>query len=148
MKIVQASTKRVYEVEGKPVLRVLSSGIKLTDFMMKAMGLSKGDKVSYAEDEDDNNKLYLFKTDGESGSILGSTKAFTNSGLLAKLKVKAGAVDLKIKGGNHIVSVMDAEGVESDGVMYFGINTPTVEYGDDTETADEPSIATEGDEFE
>lgn len=131
MKIVQASTKRVYENEQKPMIRLLSSGIKLTDFMMEAMGLATGDKVSYAKDEEDGDRLYLFKT--EEGSILGKNKAFTNSGLAAEFKRKADSISLKIKGGNAIIFTMDEEGTESDGVTYFGMDFDEVVKGDDSE---------------
>ena len=133
MKIVQASGKRVYEIEGKPVLRALSSGIKLTDYMMEAMGLVQGDKVSYAQDADDSNRIYLYKTDGESGSILGATKAFTNAGLMSKLKMAANAPALETKGGHHIVFLMDTDATEFDGVDYFGLTFSKVELGSEDE---------------
>ena len=131
MKIVQASTKRVYEVEQKPMIRLLSSGIKLTEFMMDAMSLEVGDRLSYAKDEDNEDRLYIFKS--EEGSIIGKNKAFTNSGLIAEMKRKASSIDLEIKGGNNIVFTMDEEGTEADGVDYFGLDFSKVVLGGDDE---------------
>jgi hypothetical protein len=135
MKIVQASTKRVYEVEGKSIVRVLSSGIKLTDTVMRNMGLVAGDRIFYAEDEDDNMRIYLYKSD--EGSIIGKNKAFTNTGLSSKLKAKANAINLEIKGGNHIVFDIDTTPSEYEGVSYFGLTFNEVKLGETSEEIEE-----------
>lgn len=141
MKIVQASIKKVYEIEGKSVLRLLSGGIKLTDAIMKNMGLSAGDKVSYAEDEDDNGRVYIFKN--AEGSTVGANKKFANTGLSNILKNIAGVPNLEIKGGNNIIFDMDTEATDAgDGVAYFGLTLKEVILAKETSTEDVTEPAT------
>ncbi len=99
MAIVQAKNKKEYAIENQSVLRLLSTGIKLTNAVLKSIGLNPKDKVNYAYD-DVTGELFIFK--GTEGSTLGETKTFTNSGL--KNALLALAKGKKIEGTDGVVS--------------------------------------------
>jgi hypothetical protein len=122
MGIVVASTKKVYASDEKPMLRLLSSGIKLSAKTMKDMGLEAGDKVNFAED-DESGEIYLLKSaakgdeDGQ-GNVLGSNKCFTNTALWVKLATQAGDAAFEAGSGRSISFSMATEGIEG---TYFEI---------------------------
>lgn len=127
MAIIKATSKKQYAIESEPLLRILASGIKLTDEVMKRLKVKAGSKdkngkgvpgdtVNYAYDTE-TGKVYIYNADkDEAGSILGANKTFTSTGLkthLMKLAKDApifrdgettGKVttDMDIKGGVQI----------------------------------------------
>lgn len=131
--IVQASNKKQYAIEQKPLLRILASGLKFTDESMRILGLKAKDTVNYAYD-DESGAVYLYKAD--EGSTIGDNKTFTNTGFksaLLKLAtgnaiIKDGATsdekvsqDTEIKGGLQIRFEVAESPTTQDGVAYHAI---------------------------
>jgi hypothetical protein len=149
MKLVQASTKRVYENEKKPMIRVISSGIKLTDLMVQKLGLNlKGEPaertVNYATDQE-TGKLYLYKS--TEGATVGTNKCFVSSGLKGDMLLQANSSQLKVKGGIQVIFSMDVEGTEVDGTTYFGMSFERVEESSDDEDQASPSTSDDDDDL-
>ena len=69
MKLVQANTKKTYELEKLPVCRLMSQGIKLSEAVISMMDINTSDdderKINYAVDEDESsnthNQIFLYK---------------------------------------------------------------------------------------
>ena len=114
MAIIKATNKKQYAIEQKSLVRILASGIKLTEASMKAMDLKKGDKVNYGTDDTDGT-LVLYKS--EEGAVIGGNKTFTSQGFKSELLALANgaaimqdgkattekvSLDTKVKGGLQI----------------------------------------------
>jgi hypothetical protein len=154
MKLVQANTKKTYELEKLPIVRLMSQGIKLSETVASAMGIDTSDddnrKINYAIDEDESsstfNQIFLYK-DG-AGRTIGSNNCFVNSGLKADMLTRAGVPGLDVKGGNQVHFTV-GEGLDVEGTSYFPITfSKVVEAKDDSaeETASE-SAEPVSDEF-
>ena len=141
MQIIKASSGREYGVEKLPLLRAMSSGLKLTTKVMDNLGLEVGSKLSYGRDKE-TGKLYLYVTDGESGNIIGKNKAFTNAGLLAEMTNASGQPGLVVNGQTHLIFTVAESPVNFEGTDYYEIVFSRV----DTDTKEEASTEVESNE--
>lgn len=121
MALVRKSSKKVYVTETLPLLRLLSSGIKLSERTIKDMGAKAKDMLQWAED-DSTGEVYLYLAqEGEKGNVLGSNGTFSNSGLSAKLKDMAGEPSIDVKGGVAIWFDVATTPREEEGIEFFQI---------------------------
>ena len=127
MALVKASKTKSYEVDKLPMLRVLSSGIKISKRTASDMGISAGDRLQYAKD-DETNDIYIFAgNDEDGGSTLGKTLAVSNKGLESDLKMIANVPTFEVKGGNAIHFTVATEGVLVDDTEFFLLTFKKVE---------------------
>ena len=151
MKLVQANTKKTYELEKLPVCRLMSQGIKLSEAVVSMMDIDTDNdderKVNYAIDEDASsstyNQIFLYK-DG-AGRTIGSNNCFVNSGLKADMLVRANAASLDVKGGNQVHYTVGA-GVEMDGVSYFPLFFSKVVLAKDSDESETEAVSVESDD--
>ena len=138
MGIVVASTKKVYANDEKPMLRLLSSGIKLSAKTMSDMGLEAGDKLNYAEDAEEG-KIYILKSaskddeDGQ-GNVLGKNKCFTNTALWVKLSTQAGDPAFEAGNGKNAVFSVATDAVDG---TYFEVIGGSISSSDEKAEAAE-----------
>lgn len=150
MAIRKAEIKKEYALESQSLIRVLASGLKLTTAVMKNMGLKAGvaqekdketkavvvegkpgDYIHFAQD-DEANKLYLYKAAEGAGSVIGSTKSFTNTALKMELMKRASgspivngegvvAIDTPIKNNLQIRFSVSETPVNEGGVDFYEV---------------------------
>lgn len=155
MALKKATTKKVYAADQLSILRILSSGIKLSKAVADKMEVSfdNDSKIQFAKD-DETNKIYIFApvTEEDGGSKLGRNNCFTSSQLDIELRKMANAVDLEVKGGTAIYfNVAEEALVEGEDSFYeltFNkIVTKDEEGEEDEETVEENTTAEEDLEF-
>ena len=141
MKLVQANTKKTYELEKLPVCRLMSQGIKLSEKVVSMMDIDTSNdderKVNYAIDEDESsptfNSIFLYKD--VAGRTIGANNCFVNSGLKADMLVRANAASLNVKGGNQVHYTV-GEAVVMDGASYFPLTFSKIALAKDSEEAE------------
>ena len=136
MALVKASAGKSYKADSTPLVRLMSTGIRISKKTASDMGLAVGDKIQYAQD-DETNELYLFKGNEEDGgNVLGKNFAFSNTGLDSKMKSIANVPHLEIKGGTSIHFAVATEGMEVEGTSYFALTLLKVEKADSEDSED------------
>lgn len=122
--IKNAENKKQYAIEATRLLRVLSSGFKLTDVLVKSLGINPGSKegINWAEDEE-AGKIYVYKPSDDSGSVVGKNKTFTNTSFKSALLKAAGqAANFEVKGGVQVRFEVAEIPTTANGLSYFEVN--------------------------
>jgi hypothetical protein len=135
MKLIKGASGRQSKIETSSKLRILASGLKITQEVVNNMGV-----VLPVKGEDDGERTYIhYATDGETGDIyiyvgskeegnlVGANQCFSNNGLKHAMLKAAGLDDnFDIKGGNSVIFEVAKEGQELDGTTYFKITFESV----------------------
>ena len=130
MALVRKSSKKVYVTETLPLLRLLSSGIKLSQKVMDDMGAKAKDMVQWAEDDETGEVFVYVAEEGEKGNVLGSNGTFSNSGLMARLKQEAGEPTLSVKGGTSVWFTVGTP-ITDEGISFFPLTFDQIKKKDD-----------------
>lgn len=153
LKLVKREAKRTPAIESTRTLRILSGGIKLSDLLVKDMGIKlpvKGDDesersyVHFAEDEATED-VYLYVTsEPQQCGRVSLSKSFTNSTLLsALLRLADLAGDYKVGKGQPIVAFTVDKKVEFEGSDFFKVSfkeiMSTSSENEEENTTDAPS---------
>ena len=147
MALVKASKTKSYEVDELPMLRVLSSGIKISKKTASDMGITVGDKLQYAQD-DETKDIYIFEgSEEDGGSTLGKTLAVSNKGLESKLKLIAKVPTLEMKGGNAIHFSVSTEATIIDDTEFFLLVFEKVEEKSADEVSEDEIVGEEEEEL-
>jgi hypothetical protein len=130
LKFVKASTKRKNKIESAPVLRILASGLKLTQLLVAKMNViipvkgEDNENRSYIHYAEAGGELYLYVTDEtvKEGGIVGDNQCFNNTSLKTELLKLAGLpVDYETSEAEIVSFDVDTNGIESEGTTYFKV---------------------------
>jgi hypothetical protein len=124
--IKAAEIKRSYQIETESKLRILASGIKLTETALKNAGF-EADKSIIHFGSDEKGKLFLFEN--EKGVKIGANKTFSSGALTRALLTLAKDAPILDKEGNSTgATVSPSTKVENGLQISFSVSsTPVVE---------------------